>query len=399
MHDSSRAALLGGRASPSSRRAARRPDRFPQPGRSPADPHRRRAAGRSLRVRALAAVCAGGRGRDPTPSDDPGARVRRAHREGSWVSRCLWLRWTNRRHHLGTGRGPALRAAEPGTRRAAAPALALRADLSLPVGGFAGEDPVLGLKAIATRSWGAIRAHANASVTPTSDEPGPAAEPEWSASLAVDRTFFRSGLLLLAELSVLEEPGADATEATVAAGARYQLTPTLVLDARPAPAPRLGRPRPRRHRRPQPRLRPGVAAPARTALPAGRDASAGRGVLPARRVQLAVPRPLPRGGAALQRLRLRARRPVRAAADPGRQRRMPRSRGSTATSPAISWSGRPGSAWPRRSVMPRVRPRDLAGEADVRLGPRAPPPDLRCLCRRRGSTGAERDSLIERLTD
>jgi hypothetical protein len=111
------------------------------------------------------------------------------------------------------------------------PALALRADLALPVGGLAGEDPVLGLKAIATRSWGALRAHANASVTPTSDEPGPAAEPEWSAGLAVDRTFFRSSLLVLGELGVLQEPGVAATEATVAAGVRYQLSPTLVLDA------------------------------------------------------------------------------------------------------------------------------------------------------------------------
>ncbi|HKU62477.1 MAG TPA: hypothetical protein VJQ44_14725 [Gemmatimonadales bacterium] len=115
--------------------------------------------------------------------------------------------------------------------RPGAPALALRADLILPVGGFAGDDPVLALKAIATRSWGPLRAHLNASVTPTSDEPGPAAEPEWSAGLAVDRTFFRSSVLLLGELGALEEPGADATEATVAAGARYQLTPTLVLDA------------------------------------------------------------------------------------------------------------------------------------------------------------------------
>jgi hypothetical protein len=112
-----------------------------------------------------------------------------------------------------------------------APALALRADLALPVGGYGGDDPVVSLKAIATRTWGPLRTHANASVTPTSDQPGPAAEPEWSASLAVDRTFFRSSLLVLGELAVLEEPGAEATEATIAAGIRYQLTPTLVLDA------------------------------------------------------------------------------------------------------------------------------------------------------------------------
>ena len=55
--------------------------------------------------------------RDPAPSDDPGARVRRAHRRRAGPRAASGCARRHRRHHLGTGRGPALRAAEPGTRR------------------------------------------------------------------------------------------------------------------------------------------------------------------------------------------------------------------------------------------------------------------------------------------
>ena len=48
--------------------------------------------------------------------------------------------------------------------------------------------------------------------------------------------------------------------------------------------------------------------------------------------------------------------------------------------------------------MPAYAQARLAGQADVRLGPRPAPPDLRRL-RGRALTPAERDSLIERLTD
>ena len=245
---------------------------------------------------------------------------------------------------------------------------------------------MLGLKAIATRSWGALRAHANASVTPTSDEPGPAAEPEWSASLAVDRTFFRSSLLMLGELGVLQEPGVAATEAAVAAGVRYQLTPTLVLDAglrrrlgsagpdlgvtvgvahafglaalhphAPPPAPRPGRPR------------------------LGRTISS---TCPARSTGGSSPATPRRRGCSTP--STTATPSCTSCCSPGATAPMPRSRGSTASSPAISWSGRPRLGVAEEVVMPQLRPRDLAGEADVRLGPRPPPPDLRCLCRRRG---------------
>jgi hypothetical protein len=112
------------------------------------------------------------------------------------------------------------------------PAIAVRAHLGLPVGGLGGDATALSLKAVATRSWGPLRLHANASVTPTNGhDAGPAAEPDWSAGVAVDRTAFHSSLLILGELSALEEPDAGATEVSAAAGLRYQLSPTLVLDA------------------------------------------------------------------------------------------------------------------------------------------------------------------------
>ena len=112
------------------------------------------------------------------------------------------------------------------------PALSLRADLSLPWGDQAGDDPQLTLKAIATRSWGLTRLHLNAaaSVTSSTGRPTVDAEPDWSVSLAADRTLFRQSLLLVGEVAVLAESDRAPTEVTVGGGVRYQLTPTLVLD-------------------------------------------------------------------------------------------------------------------------------------------------------------------------
>lgn len=113
------------------------------------------------------------------------------------------------------------------------PALSLRGDVALPVGDLAGDDPQLTLTGIATRSWGLTRLHLNASATaghaagrPPVDPP-----PRWAVSLAADRSFYRRSLLLLAELGVLRAAPGAPTEVTVAAGARYQLAPTLVFDA------------------------------------------------------------------------------------------------------------------------------------------------------------------------
>ena len=114
------------------------------------------------------------------------------------------------------------------------PALSLRADLGLPVGALGGEGARVGLKAIATRSWGATRAHLNASWSVGDEDGAPAAaEPldRWRASLAVDHTFLRRSLLLIGDLGLSEARRGAPTEATAALGVRWQWRPTFVLDA------------------------------------------------------------------------------------------------------------------------------------------------------------------------
>lgn len=122
------------------------------------------------------------------------------------------------------------------TESPALPAVALRADASLPIGNLAGNEARGALTAIATRSWGRTRAHLNAAVGIGADEEAAAsaavhAIPAWRASLGVDRTFLRQSLLLISELSLREATGDADTDISVAAGARLQLTPTLVIDA------------------------------------------------------------------------------------------------------------------------------------------------------------------------
>ena len=104
------------------------------------------------------------------------------------------------------------------------PALSLRADLFAPTGGPA----VAGLTAIATRSLGAARLHANAGAATGS---GAADElPRWGVGLAFDYTFFRPSLLVVGALSISEADD-DAPAATVAsAGVRWQWSPTMVLE-------------------------------------------------------------------------------------------------------------------------------------------------------------------------
>jgi hypothetical protein len=113
------------------------------------------------------------------------------------------------------------------------PALALRTDLSLPLGGFGGDDPQVTLEGIATRGWGRMRLHFNGSVTlgDAADRPAIEAEPRWALSLAGDYTFIRQSLLLVGELGLLEAAPEEPTEAVLAFGFRYQLTPTIVFDA------------------------------------------------------------------------------------------------------------------------------------------------------------------------
>lgn len=113
------------------------------------------------------------------------------------------------------------------------PALALRGDVSFPVGSLAGEGSRFALKAIATRSWGRTRAHLNLGRGFGSEDALSVAEPlnRWNASLAVDRTFIRSSLLLIGEVAIAQSVEDAPTAANASLGARWQWTPTLVLDA------------------------------------------------------------------------------------------------------------------------------------------------------------------------
>jgi hypothetical protein len=112
------------------------------------------------------------------------------------------------------------------------PGFAVRADVTIPWGAAAGDRTLVFLKAMATRGWGRTRAHLNLGATLQrldADRPVDA-EPQWMATLAVDRTLLRRSLLLIGEVVVLEEARGTPTAVTVSAGARLQLTPTLVLD-------------------------------------------------------------------------------------------------------------------------------------------------------------------------
>jgi len=112
------------------------------------------------------------------------------------------------------------------------PAFAVRTDLALPVGALAGDVARVTVKGIATRSWGLTRAHLNAAWSFGSESGLAQAEaaPRWSGSLAVDRTLFRQSLLLVVEGLAEQEVRGGPTIATLAAGARWQWTPTAVLD-------------------------------------------------------------------------------------------------------------------------------------------------------------------------
>ena len=113
------------------------------------------------------------------------------------------------------------------------PALSLRADASFPVGSLAGDGSRFALKAIATRSWGRMRAHLNLARGFGSEDAPSVAESlsRWNASLALDRTFFRSSILLVGEVALSQAIQNAPTAVNASVGGRWQWTPTLVLDA------------------------------------------------------------------------------------------------------------------------------------------------------------------------
>jgi len=119
--------------------------------------------------------------------------------------------------------------AREGPRR---PALALRLDGTLPVGSLGGEGPTASLTAIATRSFGASRAHVNVAATAAraADAPLDDAPARWRASLGFDHTLWRRSMVVMAD--VRYEEALDGAGAWLAgAGVRMQFSPTMVLDA------------------------------------------------------------------------------------------------------------------------------------------------------------------------
>ena len=78
-----------------------------------------------------------------------------------------------------------------------------------------------------------MRAHLNLARGFGSEDKLSVAEPlsRWEASLAVDRTFFRSSILLIGEVALSQSIQDAPTAVNASVGARWQWTPTLVLDA------------------------------------------------------------------------------------------------------------------------------------------------------------------------
>ena len=119
------------------------------------------------------------------------------------------------------------------------PALAFSAELQLPEGPMAAGERYVSVKALASRSFTLARLHLNAGYS-LGRAPrrivlvhGVQAEvPRWQAGLAIDRALALRSFLLSAEF-LAERPTLPGHPVVfdVAAGARWQWTPRMVLDA------------------------------------------------------------------------------------------------------------------------------------------------------------------------
>jgi hypothetical protein len=114
------------------------------------------------------------------------------------------------------------------------PALAVAADVALPVGGSAADQTYASVKGIATRTFGFARFHLNGQYT-FGEEPGEGESAgeasRWMAGLAVDRAFPLRSLLGIADVFA-EQPLDDdeSLEWTGEVGLRYQTSPQFNLD-------------------------------------------------------------------------------------------------------------------------------------------------------------------------
>jgi hypothetical protein len=120
------------------------------------------------------------------------------------------------------------------------PALGVRGDLLLPVGGLSGDRIYPALTGLATRSYPWARFHVNAQYTFGAAPDETALDPEvvphetsrWLAGIAVDRVFPLDAYLLIADVYAQQPLHADdPIEWNAGAGIRYQVNPFLAIDA------------------------------------------------------------------------------------------------------------------------------------------------------------------------
>lgn len=115
------------------------------------------------------------------------------------------------------------------------PALAIAADVLLPVGHLAPDKAYPSVKGIATKTFTWARFHVNGQYTfgdRVIDDGGHAELSQWLGGIAVDRTLPLESLLLTAEL-VARQPLVEDADLTwdAAAGTRVQLSPRIAADA------------------------------------------------------------------------------------------------------------------------------------------------------------------------
>ena len=116
------------------------------------------------------------------------------------------------------------------------PALALRADVLAPVGSLAPDKAYSSLTGLMTRTFSALRIHANGQYTfgsaPTASSSAAQSEvSRWLAGVAIDKTYPLRSILLTAELFARGPfESAGDIEYNAGTGIRYQWSPTLALD-------------------------------------------------------------------------------------------------------------------------------------------------------------------------
>ena len=109
------------------------------------------------------------------------------------------------------------------------PAIAVRLDVSIPVGALGGTREIGEFTLIATKSFGTTRVHYNQSLAIGSAN-GPLIDPPVGETMAVgvDHTLWRQSMVLMADIQRTRDHHDSWWSAGV--GARMQVTPTMVFD-------------------------------------------------------------------------------------------------------------------------------------------------------------------------